>query len=88
MLQELSFEHCSLNRSKIICFICQAITATQQLRSTVANVFTFLCDGFKADEDQDSDVESELMSGGISKDPKKFLLHFQNYLQAVNQDYK
>jgi len=56
----------------------------------VTNVFTFLCDGFKADEEQDPDVETELTTSGsgILKDPKKFLLHFQNYLQAVNQDYK
>ena len=69
-------------------FLHQAITATQQLRSTVTNVFSFLCDGFKADEDQDTGMDSDQISSGISKDPKKFLLHFQNYLQAVNQDYK
>ncbi|CAK8692795.1 mediator of RNA polymerase II transcription subunit 27-like [Clavelina lepadiformis] len=69
-----------------ITLLTQAISCTQKLRSTVTNVFNFLCEGVKPDEDQDNKLE-EAEIGSLSKDARKFLQRFQDYLQAVNQDY-
>ena len=49
-----------------ITLLTQAISCTQKLRSTVTNVFNFLCEGVKPDEDQDNKLE-EAEIGSLSK---------------------
>nr|XP_002131337.1 mediator of RNA polymerase II transcription subunit 27-like [Ciona intestinalis] len=80
----------TINQAKLtISCIAQAITSTQQLRSTVTNVFNLLCEGVKPDEDHDGRAEETETSAGslLGRDRKKFLQKFQEHLQAVNKDY-
>ncbi|XP_077973977.1 mediator of RNA polymerase II transcription subunit 27-like [Styela clava] len=53
----------------------QAIAATQQLRTTVTNVFEFLRDGMNADENSTQSSSNQ------------FLQRYQELLQAVNKDF-
>lgn len=66
----------------------KAISGIQQLRSTVVNVFSFLCDGAKPDEEDDGKSDEIDNPVSVGKDGKKFLQRFQEYLEAVNKDYK
>nr|CAB3263738.1 mediator of RNA polymerase II transcription subunit 27-like [Phallusia mammillata] len=68
-------------------FLSQAITGTQQLRSTVTNVFNLLCEGVKPDEEEDGKGDDAETAVTVGKDGKKFLQRFQEYLEAVNKDY-
>lgn len=59
---------------QILSLTTQAVSSTQQLRTTVTNVFEFLRDGMNGDD-------------GSNQTRSQFLQKFQELLQAVNKDF-